>query len=353
MTTATRRRTRLHAVFMAFALSAVATRALAQDDIADFYRGRTVNVIVGSSPGGGYDLYGRLVARNIGRHIPGNPTVVASNMSGAASIVLTQHIANAALKDGTVIGAVYPSIVTEPLYGDRSKLRYDPTKLNFIGSANSETYVCAVNSNLNIKDFEDFRTRGLILGASAAGGSTREFPALLMNLFGARFKMVNGYPGSTEISMAVEKNEVQGICGAGWSSITVGRPQWIRDHMVTIPVYGTPGRSAELDKMGVPNILSLAKTDEQRKVLELVITPLAFGRPFIVAPEVPVARVAALRKAFMDALTDPITLEEAAKMKQDVQPMAGADVQAAVARMHASSPEIVAKAKAAALPPGQ
>lgn len=351
MTTATRRR-RLHAVFMTVALAG-AYPAFAQRDVTDFYRGKTVNVIIGTSAGGGYDLYGRLVARNIGRHIPGQPTVIASNMSGAASIVLTQHIANAALKDGTVIGAVYPSIVTEPLYGDRSKLRYDPTKLNFIGSANSEIYVCAVRSDLNIKDFEDFRTRGLILGASAAGGSTREFPALLMNLFGARFKMVNGYPGSTEISMAVEKNEVQGICGAGWSSITVGRPQWIRDHMVTIPVYGTPGRSAELDKMGVPNILSLAKTDEQRKVLELVITPLAFGRPFIVAPEVPAERVAALRKAFMDALSDPVTLEEAARMKQDVQPMEGGAVQAAVARMHASSPEIIAEAKAAALPPAQ
>jgi tripartite-type tricarboxylate transporter receptor subunit TctC len=347
MTTATRRRT----VFMSAAMACIATGAIAQSDVADFYRGKTVNVIIGTSPGGGYDLYGRLVARNIGRHIPGQPTVIASNMSGAASIVLTQHIANAALKDGTVIGAVYPSIVTEPLYGDRSKLRYDPTKLNFIGSANSEIYVCAVRSDLNIKDFEDFRTRGLILGASAAGGSTREFPALLMNVFDARFKMVNGYPGSTEISMAIEKNEVQGICGAGWSSIIVGRPQWIRDHMVTIPVYGTPARSADLDKMGVPNILSLAKTQEQRQVLELIITPLAFGRPFIVAPEVPVARVAALRKAFMDALSDPATLEEAARMKQDVQPMEGSDVQAAVARMHASSPEIIARAKAAAVPP--
>ncbi|MDB5533961.1 MAG: efflux transporter protein [Hyphomicrobiales bacterium] len=353
MTTATRRRTRLHAVFMSVALAGPVTGALAQTDVADFYRGKTVNVIVGTSPGGGYDLYGRLVARNIGRHIPGNPTVIASNMSGAASIVLTQHIANAALKDGTVIGAVYPSIVTEPLYGDRSKLRYDPTKLNFIGSANSEIYVCAVRSDLNIKDFEDFRTRGLILGASAAGGSTREFPALLVNVFDARFKMVNGYPGSTEISMAIEKNEVQGICGAGWSSIIVGRPQWIRDNMVTIPVYGTPGKSADLDKMGVPNILSLAKTQEQRQVLELIITPLAFGRPFIVAPEVPAARVAALRKAFMEALSDPVALEEAAKMKQDVQPMEGGDVQAAVGRMHASSPEIIAKAKAAAVPSAQ
>ncbi|MDF2119637.1 hypothetical protein PY365_29165 [Roseiarcaceae bacterium H3SJ34-1] len=352
MTTATRRQTKLHAVFMSLALAG-AYPAFAQNDVADFYRGKTVNVIIGTSPGGGYDLYGRLVARNIGRHIPGQPTVIASNMSGAASIVLTQHIANAALKDGTVIGAVYPSIVTEPLYGDRSKLRYDPTKLNFIGSANSEIYVCAVNSNLNIRDFEDFRTRGIILGASAAGGSTREFPALLMNIFDARFKMVNGYPGSTEISMAVEKNEVQGICGAGWSSIIVGRPQWIRDRMVTIPVYGTPGKSDDLDKMGVPNILSLAKTEEQRQVLELIITPLAFGRPFIVAPEVPAVRVAALRKAFMEALSDPVTLEEATKMKQDVQPMEGAAVQAAVARMHANSPDIIARAKAAAVPPGQ
>ncbi len=321
--------------------------AQAEDAAADFYRGKTVNIIIGTSPGGGYDLYGRLVARHIGKHIPGNPTVVASNMSGAGSLVLTQHIASAAAKDGTIIGAVYPSVVTEPLYGDRTKLRYDATTLQYIGSANSEVYVCAVRADLNIRDFEDFRTRGLILGGSAAGGSTREFPALLMNVLGAKFKMVNGYPGSTEISLAVEKNEVQGLCGAGWSSIIVGRPQWIRDKFVTITAQGAPEPSEELDRMGVPNIAKQARTEEERKVIELAVAPLAFGRPFVVAPEVPASRVAALRKAFVDALNDPATREDAGKMKQDIRVMEGSVLQETVKRMHTTPPDIIAKAKAA------
>lgn len=336
--------TRLCVIVSIFALATFAAavgQVTAQESVAAFYRGKTVQLVIGSSAGGGYDLYGRLVSRYIGKYIPGNPTVVVSNMAGAASIVATQHIAVAAPKDGTIIGAIYPGAIMEPLLGDKGKIKYDARKLGFIGSANNELYVCIVRGDAGVKNFDEFLHGGILMGASAAGGSTRDFPALLMNTLGANFKIVSGYPGSSEILLAIEKGEVQGTCGIGWSTISVQRAQWVRDGLIKVVAQEGMKSDPELDRMNVPMALSYAKTPEIRQMMELCYGPLTFGRPFIVAPDTPPDRLAALRKAFMDAMNDPDLRAEARKMKLEVDPLPGAEVTTTVARMFETPVDVV------------
>ena len=322
--------------------------ALAQDGVASFYKGRTVNLIVGSSAGGGYDLYGRLIARFISRYIPGNPTVVVSNMPGAGGIVLTQFIANVGPKDGTSIGAIFPGAIMEPLLGDRSKVKYDVTTLNYIGSANSDGYVCVVRADASVKRYADVFEHEVILGASSGGGSTVDFPTMMVNLLGAKFRLVTGYPGSNEISLAMEKGEVQGTCGVGWSTITTGRPQWIRDGFARVLAQENLKAMPDIAALGAPLTMSFARTDEQRRIMELVYAQPTFGRPYVVAPEVPADRVAALRAAFASVMADADLLAEAKRMNLDVvDPMAGADLQALVTRLLATPEDIVEKTKAA------
>ncbi|MDB5534053.1 MAG: hypothetical protein JWO28_2368, partial [Hyphomicrobiales bacterium] len=265
---------------LAFAVAAAAvscgvTVASASDDaVANFYKGKQVSVVVGSSPGGGYDLYGRLVSRYIGKYIPGNPRVIVNNMPGAASVVALQYIYNIAPKDGTYIGAVYPGAIMEPLLGDRAKARYDVNKLNYIGSANSELYVCVTRTDTGVKTLDDFLTKGIIVGASAAGGSTRDFPNLLKTVLGAKFTIVSGYPGSNEISLAVEKNEVQGVCGIGWSSVASTRPQWIDGSDAKIIAQEGLKSSSQLDDKKVEMTISRAADEQQRQVMNMFYAPL-------------------------------------------------------------------------------
>lgn len=321
--------------------------AEAQDAAASFYKGKTIQMIVGTSAGGGYDLYGRLVARYMGKYIAGAPNIVVSNMAGAASIVATQHIAIAAPKDGTVIGAVFPGAIMEPLLGDKGKVKYDARKLSFIGSANNELYVCIVRADAQVKGFSDFLKGNILIGASAAGGSTRDFPMLLTNLFDANFKIVSGYPGSNEILLAIEKGEVQGTCGVGWSTISVQRSQWLRDNFIQIVAQEGMRSTPMLDKMGVPLAYSLARTPQQQQVLQLHYEPLTFGRPFVAAPEVPAERLEALRAAFMKAMDDADLRAEAERLRLDVSPISGAEVAAIVNKMFELPPEAIQAARAA------
>jgi len=331
----------------AFVLSAMSSQAQAQEAVAQFYRGKTINMIVGSSAGGGYDLYARLIARTIGKYIPGNPSLVVSNMPGAGSIVAAQYIYNVGPKDGTAIAAMFFGAVLEPLFGDRSKSKFDSTKLHFIGSANVESSICIVRADTGVKTVADLQSREIIVGASAGGGSTTDFPALMRNVLGAKLKIVAGYPGSNEISLALEKGEIQGACGYGWSSLIAGRPQWLRDHFVNVVSQDGLRLEPKLKEMGVQLTIDLAKTPEERQIMELNYAPLEFGRPYIVAPEVPADRVAALRAAFSATLKDPELLAEAAKINLDIEPLSGEDVQAIVERLYKATPDIVEKAKRA------
>jgi tripartite-type tricarboxylate transporter receptor subunit TctC len=321
--------------------------AEAQEAVASFYRGRTVTIVIGSSAGGGYDLYGRLLGRFLGRHIPGNPQVVAQNMPGAASNVAAAYVYNVAPKDGSVMGAIFMGAVVEPLFGEAKRSTHDTAKFNYIGNANSDAYVCLVRTDAGVNSLGDLFTREIVMGASAEGASTRDFPSLLKNLLGVKFKIVAGYPGTREINLAMEKGEVQGACGETWSSVAATYPAWFRDKLVKPLVQESNVGYPELDRMGVPLSKEFAKTSEQKQILDLVYSQTTFGRPYVVAPGVPQERVEALRKAFMAAMTDPDLVAEAKRINLDIAPIPGEELQTLIAKLYATPQEVVDKAKAA------
>jgi tripartite-type tricarboxylate transporter receptor subunit TctC len=329
------------------AAAAAFSSAHAEDPVAQFYKGKDLTIVIGSSAGGGYDLYGRLVARNIGRFIPGHPNVIATNMSGAASSAAAQYIYNTAPKDGTFMALIYPGGVMAPLLSDKGPLHYDPTKFNYIGSANADAYVCIDRADTRVKNLDDAKKHQIIMGASAAGSSTHDFAMLLNNEIGTKFKIVTGYAGSNEISLAIEKGEVQGACGLGWSSILSPHPQWIRDKFINVLAEENMRRDPELKKLGVPLAISYAKTPEERQIMSLFYTQPTFGRPFVMAPEAPADRVAAMRTAFQAALSDPEAIAEAKKERLELYPMWGTELQKTVTDLYATPPGIVAKAKKA------
>jgi tripartite-type tricarboxylate transporter receptor subunit TctC len=321
------------------------------EEAARFYKGRQVTMVIGSTAGGGYDLYGRLVARHIGKYIPGNPTILPQNMGGAASLVATQYIANVGPKDGTAIGAIYPQVVLEQLMGDKSNVKVDPRKLNYLGSANSEVYICMVRADVPVKTLEDATKTEVVMGATAPGSSSYDFPLLLNNVLGTKFRIVSGYPGNQQIALALEKREIDGACGTGWSTLSSARPHWLRDGVVRLIAQEGLKGSPDLDALGVPLAIDSAKMPEQRQIMEIVYSQLLFGRPFVVAPEVPAERVEVLQAAFLAALKDAELLAEAKKMNLDIVPLPGPEVKAMVERLFGTPAEIVEKTRQALQPP--
>ncbi len=331
----------------AAALLLVPPPALAQDAVANFYRGRQLSVIIPSSAGGGYDLYGRLVARHIGKHLPGSPNVAPSNMAGAAGVAAAQYVYAAGAKDGSVLGLVYPNAIIEPLTG-RAPVRYDSAKFNYIGSANAEVFICYVASASPVKSFADVFEREVILGASGAGAPSSEYTAMYNNLLGAKIKIVAGYPGITEIGLAIEKGEIHGTCGSSWATMTTGRPHWLKDNVMRVIAQEGLKPHPDIAALGAPLTISFAKTPEQRAVMQFVYAQSEFGRPFLMAPETPVERVAAMRRAFSAMLVDREFLDEAAKQKLEiVDPMDGATLQGAVERLMATDAGVIEAVKRA------
>jgi tripartite-type tricarboxylate transporter receptor subunit TctC len=318
--------------------------ASAQDSVAQFYRGKQINLYVGSSAGGGYDTYARLLARRFGNAIPGNPAVVVQNMPGAGSNKLAAYIYSVAPRDGTPIGAIFSGAIVQPLLGD--PVQHDPSKLVYLGNANNEAFLCLARSDAPVKTFKDALSHELILGATNEGGSTRDFPAMLDNLLGAKLRIVTGYPGSNEILLAIERNEVQGVCGLGWSSVAPQRARLLDSGLIRIILQLTNTGHPEMSRMGVPLAGAFAKSEDDRQVMQLVFSQLTFGRPYILPPGTPPERVAALRRAFMAALKEPDTVREAQGMQLDLEPLAGEAVQQEVAKAYAMPARIVERARA-------
>ena len=268
-------------------------------------------------------------------------------MPGAASNVAAAHVYSVAPKDGTVIGAIFMGAVVEPLFGAKARATHDTSRFNYIGNANRDTYMCIVRGDAPVKIFADAFDKELIVGGTAEGASTRDFPVLLRNLLGVKFKVVAGYTGSREINLAIEKGEVQGGCGQTWSSVAATYPAWFREGLVKVLAQEDADGHSALNKQGVPRTLDFAKTAEQRQILELVYTQTLFGRPYVVAPEVPPARVAALRQAFMRTMEDPELVAEAEKIKLDVSPISGERLQALIAQLYATPADVIDKARQA------
>ena len=323
--------------------------ALAQDSVAQFYKGRQITVIVGSSAGGGYDIYARLLARHMPKYIPGNPSIIVSNMPGAGSNAAVAHIYNVAPKDGTFIGAPQNSAIMDALFdatlGNARRLRHDATKLIHIGSATTDHYVCIARSDAPIKTFQQALTQEFLIGASQPGTSTRDYPAMLNNTTGAKIKQVSGYPGTREITLAIEKNEVHGLCGFSWSSLQAQKPDWIKSGFIRVIVQEHDKGNPEINKMGVPLAVDFATSPENRKIMELIYSSETFGRPYLTAPDVPAERVAALRKAFLETMADKELLADPQRIGLSIDPISGEDLQRLAADIFATPVPFVEKTK--------
>ena len=322
----------------------VASRALAQSP-AEFYRGKTVDIQIGYSVGGGYDLYARMIARHIGKYIPGNPQVVPKNMEGAGGMRLSNWLYGAAPKDGTVIGATSRAMAFEPLIGNKAA-QYDGTRFTWIGSANDEVSVCVVWHTSGVATFEDAKARQVVVGGNGVSDDTYQFPVLLNNMFGARFKIVTGYPGGSEINIAMERGEVQGRCGFPWSTIKATHQAWVDEKKINLLMQFSLAKHADLPN--VPLVTDLARTDEQRQILKIIFGRQVLGRPYAAPPGVPADRAAALRKAFMATMADKEFLAEVDKAKLEITAVPGERIENLVQEIYRTTPPAVAE-KAAAM----
>ena len=309
----------------------------------EFYKGKTVEMHIGYSAGGGYDVYARLVARHIGKHIPGQPTVVAKNSPGAGSLRLTNWLYEAAPKDGSVIGAVGRGAAFEPLIGS-TKAKFDATKFTWLGSANNEVSVCVSWQGSGISSFEDLKTKEMVVGGTGPSADTDVFPQVMNAVFGTKMRLITGYPGGNDINLAMERGEVKGRCGWSWSSVVSTRANWLKDKKITVFVQLALKKHKDLPK--VPLIMDLAKDSDQKKMLRLVFARQTMGRPFLAPPGLPADRSAALQKAFDGTMTDKAFLEEAKTSKLELDPVSGKEIQELVAEANATPKPIVAKVAA-------
>ncbi|HZD19037.1 MAG TPA: tripartite tricarboxylate transporter substrate-binding protein [Burkholderiales bacterium] len=308
---------------------------------AEFYKGRTVELYIGYSVGGGYDVYARLLARHMGRHLPGNPVIVPKNMPGAGSLTLANWLYGAAARDGSVFGTIGRGIAFDPLLGTQGT-KFTATELGWLGSANDEVSVCAAWGKSGITKFEDLYARQVFVGGTGAGADTDLFPKVMNNILGTKMKLVTGYPGGNDITLAMQRGEVEARCGWSWSSIKSGHMNWVKDG--TIKLLAQLSLSKHPDLPDVPLIMDLVKTPEQRAILRLVFARQVMGRPFLAPPGLPPERLALLRRAFMETMKDPAFLAEAQKIKLEITPVDGEAVQKLVAEIYATPPDIVRKA---------
>jgi tripartite-type tricarboxylate transporter receptor subunit TctC len=317
-------------------LMATAAAALAGPAHAQFWAGKQMTYVVGSAPGGGYDNLARLTARHVARHLPGNPTIVVQNMPAGNSVAAANHIYNVAPKDGTAIALLQRGMLLAHLISPGS-IQFDVTKLNWLASLNSETGLVLVLSNSQHQTTKDLFEKELIVGASQ-GIDPELSPRIYNALLGTKFKIVLGYRGTTEIGLAMERGEVQGIGDWSWSSLKVQRPQWIANKQVRILMQGALERDRELQD--VPNALDFVKNETDRKALELYFTQKTVARPVVAPPGTPAERVAELRKAFMALDTDKAFTEEVEKSKIEVDLLPGETVNRVIAMIGEASPEV-------------
>jgi tripartite-type tricarboxylate transporter receptor subunit TctC len=309
------------------------------DPVADFYRGRTVTVVVSSSAGGGYDTVARAVARFLGRHLPGNPTVIVRNMPGAGGITATNFLYGSADKDGTVIGLVQNNTPFEPLFGTK-EARYDPVKFNWLGTPSFETAMVLLWHAVPVNSVDQLRSREVAVGVSGANSTPAFFTRLLNATLGTRMKPINGYPGQNEVFLAMERRELDGHPSAFFNSVRSIRPTWLRDGTARPIVQYGPEKITELPD--VPFAPDLVGNDEDRLLMQAAFAPLALGRPFLAPPGIASERVAALRAAFAAIMADSEFLAEAGRIGLGLNaPRSGGELQELMERTYRSPPQVI------------
>jgi tripartite-type tricarboxylate transporter receptor subunit TctC len=315
----------------------------AQEDVAAFFKGKTIRLIVGVGVGSGYDINARLLARHMAAHIPGQPTIIVQNQPGAGSLTMTNALYNSGPFDGTVIGASFNGMPTTPLL-QPTGVRFDPVKLNWLGSTNRETQAMYVWHSAPAQVLEDARSKETVMGAQAPGSTQFDYPVLANHLFGFRFKVVTGYESTPKIHLAMESGEVHGTI-ANWSTLKAINSNWIAEKKIRILAQWTLTKNSEM--ADVPMFLDQAKTDAEKAALQLMLARLEYGRPFFLPPNVPAARVEALRRAFDATMKDPAYLAEADRLKIEVEPLSGEQVAALVEQVSRTPVDTVARVRAA------
>jgi tripartite-type tricarboxylate transporter receptor subunit TctC len=312
--------------------------------VADFYRGKSVQLLIGYTGGGNYDLQARILARHIGRHIPGNPTVVPQNMPGAGSLRLANFLYNAAPKDGTTIGMIGRGLAMEPLIGV-SKTQYDARRYTWLGSVSDEVSLCVTWHSAPVKTWDDMLKTDFTVGGQGSGSDPDMFAIMMRSIFGVKVRLVSGYPGGNEINLAMERGELDGRCGWSWGSIKVTRANWLRDKRLNLLVQIALQSTQEL--ASVPLIMDRARTDRERQILRLLLSRQQMGWPFLAPPDLPKDRAQALRAAFEATMKDPDYLAETKQRKLEVNPMTGAAIDKLIAELYATPADAIAATKAA------
>ncbi len=318
--------------------------ASAQDDVAAFYKGKTIRLVVGIGVGSGYDINARLLARYMAPHIAGQPTIIVQNQPGAGSLTMTNALYNNGPFDGTIIGASFNGMPTTPLL-QPSGARFDPVKLNWLGSTNRETQITYVWHAAPVETFDDIKRTETVVGSQAPGSTQYDFPMLANAILGTRFKVINGYESTPKIHLAMERGEVQGNGATNYSTLKALSGPWITDKKVKILAQWGLKKHPELPD--VPLVLDMAKSESDRAALTLGITRLEYGRPFFLPPNIPPARLEALRRAFDATMKDPAYLAEADKLKIEVEPLSGEQVAALVEQVSRTPAETVARVRTA------
>jgi tripartite-type tricarboxylate transporter receptor subunit TctC len=328
--------------FTAISLSLLLTEATPLAAQPDALAGKAVQMIIGFGPGGGYDLWGRTVGRHIGKHLPGNPNVVPQNMPGAGSYTAASYIFNIAPRDGTVLGIIARDAALGPLSG-ATGARFDPTKLSWIGTPAKETNVCIAYHTAQVKTAQDLLDKPLIVGDTGPGTGTRSYPKALNELLGMKFKLVGGFPASSDVFLAMERGEVEGICES-LDSIKIRRPDWIPTKKISVLLQAGAEPNPELT--GVPFVLDLARDSEQRQAIEFLYAGQGIGRPFVAPPYLSPDRLKMLRDAFNATMKDAEFMAETKKSKLDLEPEDGEHLSALIAKIYATPKPIVDKVTA-------
>jgi tripartite-type tricarboxylate transporter receptor subunit TctC len=332
----------VRALLLAFALMAGAT-TVAKADLADFYRGKSLRILVGYGAGSGYDVFARLLGRHIGKHVPGGPNVIVQNMPGAASLTMANHMYNVAPRDGTAIGLPARWVFVDPLFGN-DNARFDARRFTLIGSMSREVATCFTWHTSGVTTIEETMRREVLVGSSGVAGTSYLFPLLLNALIRTKFKPILGYPDSAAVGIAMERGEVEGYCSFTWGSIKSARPQWIERKLINILLQLGLAKHPELAH--VPLVMDYAKDEATRQAFALVFADQEIARPVFGPPDVPADRLAALRRAFDATMKDGDFLADAARTAIDIDPVDGKAADQILARIYSTPKDIVDRVKA-------
>ncbi|EIF28375.1 hypothetical protein BCh11DRAFT_03767 [Burkholderia sp. Ch1-1] len=339
----TQSRNRWHWVVSAvIAVSTAWLGSVRAESVQDFYSSRAVNMDIGYSVGGGYDMYARLLAKHLGDHLPGKPTITPQNMPGAGSLKAANYLYSIAPKDGATIGTFGRTMPEEPLLGEAD---YDARKLVWLGSMDSDVSLCVTWNTSPIKTFQDLVTKPSRFGGQGAGSDPDVMANAIKNLFHAKLQLVTGYPGSNETALAMQRGEIDGECGTSWSTLRMRHPDWLRDHKVNLIVQMALEKHPDLPN--VPLLSDLASNAETKQVLKVIAASQSLARPFVAPPGIPADRADALRKAFADTLKDPAFLADAKSLGVEVRYVSPEQIGTVLEDLYKVTPDQIAKAKAA------